>query len=533
MKKLLILSLAVILLAGMILAGCGESEPSQSTSPATTSTPTPTPTPGEPQYGGVLKIISTLCPSALGWPVAMLGYVDSTCMRPCLPETLLNLDKEGHFIPGLATAWEYSPDLKSITLTLRQGVKFHDGTDFNAEAAKYNIDLYRELSTKAAAKLMTSVDVIDDYTVRLNLSRFESTFIFWLTWEVGRMASPKALERGKEACMFDPVGTGPFKFDSFVRDVSLKFKRFDDYWQKGKPYLDGIEFDFIADPMAAKASFLAGEAQVIIQISPSDALELQQIGMHIYAPPTYSVLIAGDGEHPDSPFADVRVRQAVSYAIDNKAIVDTLGHGFLRATNQLAAPGQWDYNPAVVGYPHNPEKARELLAKAGYPNGFETKLILLAGRPEYADLATMVQAYLAEVNINAKLETVDFAKFTEYSIKSGWENGLLLTSMAPLTDIDPVDNMVSALSSKDFVIPSTAHYDDLDAKIFAALEEPDFDKKAALMQEVMKLVVDEHCVITYIYQTSRIVASHPEVHDLDILDPWSWGWHPDKVWLSK
>ena len=139
-------------------------------------------------------------------------------------ENLMRLHVDGRFKPWLATALKVAPDMKSITLTLRKGVKFHDGTDFNAEAAKFNLDAFKG-AKRSGTEAWTSVQVVDEYTVRINLSKYTNTMVDDL---VGlRMASPTAIKtKGIEWARWNPVGTGPFQFVSFERDVSTKYKKF-------------------------------------------------------------------------------------------------------------------------------------------------------------------------------------------------------------------------------------------------------------------------------------------------------------------
>ena len=218
------------------------------------------------------------------------------------------------------------------------------------------------------------------------------------------MVSPTSLKTLGNDAMTHPVGTGPFSFVSYQPDTSIKFQKFDGYWQKGKPYLDGIEFDFIADPVTALASFEAGEAQAIENLGPKDVSDLIATGKYnVTLSPAYVAALAGDSAHSDSPYANISVRRAISYAIDNQAIAKTLGFGLIPSTNQLQPPDGLAYNPKVVGYPYNPDKAKQLLSEAGYPNGLQTKITFTSGATNQ-DLFTAVQSYLQAVGIKATLD---------------------------------------------------------------------------------------------------------------------------------
>ncbi len=176
-----------------------------------------------------MKIIAPFGPTVLGDPTKIRPGLNLGQLYAAL-ESLISADKNGQAAPWLATGWEWSPSGKSVTLALRKGVKFHDGTDFNAEAVKWNLE-----RQKAARRLrlVRSVEVVDEYTVRLNLFRFNNTFLTSLALPDGMMVSPTAIKKnGAEWAFTHMVATGPFKLSGFQRGVSMKFTRFDDYWDK-------------------------------------------------------------------------------------------------------------------------------------------------------------------------------------------------------------------------------------------------------------------------------------------------------------
>ena len=340
-------------------------------------------------------------------------------------ERLVGLDTNGEPAPQLAISWEANPDTKAITLTLRRGVKFHDGTDFNAEAVKWNLDMYRK-GPNPDLKLVTSVDVIDNYRIRLTLSGWDPLLIpVFLSTNAGAIVSPTAAQKLGDEALRTPVGTGPFKLDSLEPNVSLKFSRFDGYWQKGLPYLDGVEINYVSDPVVRLASFTKGEAHVINEVSTRDAMNFKNQGKNIIKRVAHIGGLCADIKNPTSPFNDIRVRQAIAYAIDTKAIVDSVFDGMYTPTNQLALPGLTAYDPTIKGYPYSPAKAQELLAAAGYStaNPLKTKIVYTVD-PQRADFYTMVQGYLKKVGIDVTLEPIDTAGHTKL-FSSGWNSHLL------------------------------------------------------------------------------------------------------------
>ena len=531
MKKLSI-CLAIILIGVLLITGCGKTTPPAATTPATTkpaaTTPAAPATP-QPQSGGALRIISFASFTNLAYIPGGTG--DHMYARPAV-ECLVALDpnKSPSVLPSLATGWQYSPDYKSLTFTLRKGVKFQDGTDFNAEAAKFCLDRVRKDPAGASINSITSIDVVDASTLRLNLSRFEPAFLssLWNTG-VGGMVSPTAFNTLGEELKTHAVGTGPFKYASFKRDVSLKYERYEGYWQKGKPYLDSIEWVFIADSVTQLLALKTGDAQATRRIEPKDAGALQTAGYQIRPTPSGCVSLVGDSANSSSPYANIKVRQAISYAIDSATITKAVGQGFYTAPNQIATTKNMGYNPAVAGYAYNPQKAKQLLTEAGYPNGFTTTLTL-ENVSTHVDACTMVQGYLKEVGIDCKLDVADRARINQVR-KDGWKNQMVTIMPGCDLSMDPgtmlknnVSNQSATVSPKSLLIPA-----DYDTKLTQTNTEIDPQKRITMIQELHKMIIDNYCLVTPVYVSASIFASAPVVHDWDLL----YDWHPENAWLSK
>jgi ABC-type transport system substrate-binding protein len=241
-----------------------------------------------PQYGGILKILLVMEPASLGDPVARPFDNMGVIIANGAVETLARYDQKGMPVPWLATGWKVSKDLRSIIFTLRKGVKFHDGTDFDAAAAKWNLDRYRT-SDNPELKSVESIDVVDDSTIRLNLSTWSSTLIDNFTMHAGMMISPASFQKnGTDWAKVHPTGTGPFKFVSWQRDTGIKFEKFPGYWQKGKPYLDGVEWTIIADEVSRKMAFIKGDGNVLYIIEPKDVKDLEKDGKYYFSAGTLS-----------------------------------------------------------------------------------------------------------------------------------------------------------------------------------------------------------------------------------------------------
>ncbi len=487
--------------------------------------------PSAPRYGGILKIITRPGVGNLGYPGGAYLPGDGLFGDPAV-ESLFKQDEKGNVSPGLCSSWKISPDYKSITLNLRKGVKFHDGTDFNAEAAKVNLDMLMK-GVRPTFKPVTSIDIIDDYTLRLNVSSYSAAFVFNCLGSAAMMASPAAIKTLGKDLHLHPVGTGPFRFVSYQADVSLKYSRFEKYWQKGKPYVDGIEFRFIADPVTSLASFQTGEAQVIQGAGAKEATDFMATGKYnINTAPSIVCGLAGDSAHADSPFSNIKVRQAVAYAIDNATVAKAVGYGLYPVTNQFSGAIGPAYNPKVIGYPYNPAKAKQLLAEAGYPTGFKTKLSYQATPVLYQDIFAAVQGYLKAVNIDAALEPLGANAMTDMTRK-GWNNGLVWFHMPYSTQMDPGNAFSLRLQGQMFTPKSLWLPSEVDSLISKANTSPNAKERAILLKEIQKMMVDKYCMAIPICVTTNTLLLTKEVHDCNYYRGGATTWNPENVWLSK
>jgi peptide/nickel transport system substrate-binding protein len=483
--------------------------------------------PTTPKYGGIIKIY-ILEPYSLGYPATMTGQTDGQSSSVCL-ETLFRFDANGNLVPLLATDWKADPSAKTLTLTLRKGVKFHDGTDFNAAVCKWNLEEFKA-GKRPDLKRVQSIDVVDDHTVRLNLSVFDNTIVSSLAngSDAGRMISQAAFAaHGKAWCEQNPVGTGPFQFVSREKDVGIRWKRFDGYWG-GKPYLDGIEMVRIADPMVAVMAFKSG-ALDLFNPDPRDGRALVAEGKFNYAVTVEGQVpaIAGYAKDPNSPFADLRVRQAIAYAIDVKTICESFGLGYWTVQNQWAVPGSWGYNPNVVGYPYNPAKAKELLTAAGYPNGFKTTLSFYSTTQMLTDECTAIQRYLKDINIDCSLNPLQRPAFADMaSLGKGW-NGLV--RMQGFSSPDPLLKYAGVASGQEFAgVYLPQEFQDVYAR---AVSAPDFASKQKLVHQLMKLATDKYCIAAHLYVQGQVLVKSKRVQD-DLYGNLPYRYLSPKTWVS-
>jgi peptide/nickel transport system substrate-binding protein len=525
MKKLSI-SLILVFIVSLLAVSCGNSATSTTTAstPATTTTST-TPAAEQPQYGGTFRYIDPRGPATtIGWlaePGPPLGLYACTMM-----EGLVDVDYQGTVMPKLATGWNVASDLSSITFTLRTGVKFHDGSDFNAAVAKWNYDNYIAAHL-ASVKDVSSVDAVDDHTIRINLSQYSNTFL--ATVSSIYMISKAAFDAGgAEGLRWNPVGTGPFEFESFERDVSLKVVKFNNYWQTGKPYLDGIEAQFIIDPLTASASFEAGEADAVGGDVAKVLGDLKQKGYEVLSSYTGAITLIPDSNNADSIWANEKVREAVDYAIDRDAIVKARGFGLWTTTYQFAPPDASAYIKDLPERKYDPEKAKQLLTEAGYPDGFDTTLIGDSSTTD-KEATVAVQGYLAAIGINAQLDWIDFAGFVQY-VMGGWNDAILACANGfSAANINQGIDFVWSQTAAFF--PSVQKTDQLQTLLDESMASKDYDP--ALVQKVLRYIYDTAMFLP-LYCITRGHAIQSYVHDSGFYTQQNWAvFTPADTWLSK
>lgn len=501
--------------------------------PTSATTQTSTPVPGQTKYGGTLSILG------LGLPSENLGYIavavprwNPTLPAPCV-ERLILWNNEGLFAPGLATAWKWSDDHLTLTLTIRKGIKFHDGSDFNAQAVKYLLDLVKD-SNRSELKSVKDIEVIDDANLKINLKVFDALLLTDLATTAGAIVSPTAIQKyGIDYNVTHPVGTGPFQFVSWNRDVNLKYEKFKGYWQQGKPYLDNMQYIFVADQLTARTAFISGAGQISGTLNPLDAADLVKRGdFDVTSNVGPLIAFAPDGSNKDSPFSNLKVRQAVAYAIDVKTIVNTIGYGYLIPTNQPSAPGLWNYNPEVKGYPYNPQKARDLLKEAGFASGFKTTIYYEVGYDDIRNFCLAAQQQLNSVGINATLEATQMAKMTDLMTK-GWQNGLVVTRATMGTNYSPLNTIRRNFSSLGTNTVSIIHVDAIESLLKQALSETDEKQLTKDMQQINKMMIDDYCTIIPFYSRVSMWATTPEINSAGWLTGEDFTVTPADTWLSK
>ena len=376
----------------------------------------------KPQYGGHLRILvgGQNTPQNIGY-FPKQQFADAV-PAPIWSDRLLNLQSSGDFAPNVAEGYEVSPDLKSITITLRNDVKFQDGTPCDAEAVVWSLQTAKDAGKLAAGKRIDKIEATGDYTIKVSLNSPNNQVIYDLARVF--LYSPTAYRKnGEEWAINHSVSTAAFQVTEFKRDIVTKMKKFDGYYRPGLPYLDSIDLITVKEAATAAAMMQAGQGDIWMSSTPQESADLKAKGFSVAVAPAIYYTIYPDSKNPDSPFANKKVREAIEYAIDRKAMAEAIGFGFMAPVYQPTHKGTAGYNPDYPVRAYNPEKARQLLAEAGYAKGIKTKMLTQANKT-YEDVALVAQNFLAEVGIDVEIDLADVGRFWG-SIMNGWD-GLLL-----------------------------------------------------------------------------------------------------------
>ncbi|MFS8666200.1 MAG: ABC transporter substrate-binding protein, partial [Limnochordales bacterium] len=325
-------------------------------------------------------------------------------------EGLVKVDRDGNLVPGLAESWTVAPDATEYVFRLRQGVRFHNGQPFTAADVKAKFERARDPESGHTNRLyyanIASIETPDDYTVIFRMAAPDAEFLY----NLARPDSTIPPAGYGDAQQTHPIGTGPFRFVEWVRGSHVRLERFADYWQPALPYLDSVTFRFIPDPNAQVAALLAGDIDAIARTATAEQafrVTTAQGFKVIEGPSTSTVVLAMNNSRP--PLNDVRVRQAINHAIKKEDVLAGAEFGFGHVIGSHMTPAEPYYADMTGMYPYDPQRARELLREAGYPNGFRLTLSLPSAYAYAVRSGEIMAAHLEQVGIQVDIELVEWA----------------------------------------------------------------------------------------------------------------------------
>jgi ABC-type transport system substrate-binding protein len=426
MRRVLSFTVLFLVLAAFVFAGGGQEEPAPS-GEAEETTEEMTSAEG-PQEGGVLVFARS--GDSVGLDPARETDGESFYGSTQIFDNLVE------FVPGtteiqpaLAESWDISDDNLVFTFHLREGVKFHDGTDFNADAVKFSFDRqyvedhpYNDLGPwqywgyMDMSSIVDRIEVVDDYTVKFYLQRVEAPFLANLAMDFAAIVSPTAVEEYGAEFKNNPVGTGPFQFVSWTKDDNIVLDANKDYWGEG-PYIDRLILRVIPDATARFLALQNGEVDVI-DFPAADDLELMEEDSNIELIQQPGLNVGYLAMNTDKePFDNKLVRQAMNYAVDRQSIIDAVYGSAGQVAKNPLPPTMWGYNDEIEPYPYDPERARELLAEAGYPDGFTTDMwampVARPYNPNARRIAEIIQQNFADVGVESEIVSYDWGTYLD------------------------------------------------------------------------------------------------------------------------
>lgn len=407
--------------------------------------------------------------------------------------------------PALATSWDISEDGKEYIFKLREGVKFHDGSDFNAEAVKFNFDRmlkedhpFHDTGPFPLAFFFSAVqqvDVVDASTVKFTLNAPYAPFLSNLAYPTGLIVSPASVEQHGKEFGRNPSGTGPFKFAEWKSNERVVVERNPDYWD-GEAGTQAVVFRPITDANTRTAEMLAGGIDLMVEVPPvalsqfrgDDYTLVEQAGPHVW----FLILNAKEG-----PFADKRVRQAANYAINKEAIVNDVLEGTAAVAAGPTPPAfAWAYNNSLQPYAYDPEKAKALLKEAG-AEGAELTFYVTEGGSGMLDpvaMGTAIQADLQAVGLKVKIETYEWNSFLG-KVNPGLEGKADMAEMAWMTN-DP--DTLPYLALRTGAWPAEGGFNsgyysnpEVDKLLEDARASTDQSERAKLYQQMQEIVQED------------------------------------------
>src|SRR5437773_147720 len=460
--------------------------------------------PAAPQPAGTLVV--GLVAEPVNLDPAQVTDLNSNRVGRRIVETLVTFPEEKtDVVPGLAESWTISNDGLQYTFKLRKGISFHDGTPFNAAAVKFSIE--RQFNeSHPAYKLgkypfanyffgnVKAVEVLSDDRVAFLLKEPRASFLAVLTAAAASVVSPTAVMRSGLDYPSRPVGTGPFKFASWDRGQRVVLEKNPSYW-KFPVKVDRVIYRPIVEDQARLTELLTGTLDLIVGVPPDFVGQLEsspkitllkQVGAHVW----YLGI-----NNQKKPFDDKRVRQALNYAVNKDSIVRDVLKGTGSLSRGPVLPNTWGADAALKAYPFDPDRAKKLLAEAGYPSGFSTTLWVPesgSGMQSPVAMSTVIQSNLKAVGVNVALQTMEWGAYLA-KLRTKEQDLFALSWMAGNEDPDMV--MYPLLHSSQWTPngPNRALYKNerFDDLLSQARQVTDQTKRAALYREAQKILVED------------------------------------------
>jgi len=421
-------------------------------------------------------------------------------------DTLLNQTADGEIEPWLATDYSYNEDFSELSLTIRDGVTFTDGTELTADIVAQNIDRYKNNGGPFSTDLLnvSGVEATDDSTVVLTLSAPDPALLTYLARSAGLVASPATFDAADAAT--NPIGTGPYILDTAasVTGTSYVFDKNPDYWNPDVQHYDKLTINVLSDPTAAVNAIKAGEVNAVRLADNNNVDEIEAAGWAINPNELdfQGLLLLDRGGETDAALGDVRVRQAINYALDREGLLQAIAQGYGTPTTQVFKESSEAYDPKLdERYPYDPDTAKELLAEAGYANGLTLAApsTVVLGTTAY----TLVQQQLADVGIT--LEYTDVSPDDYIAALTGAKYSTAFMALEEQPDWQLIQFMLSRTAAFN----SFKYGDDTTDALISEIQRGDEATQAAKAAELNAYIVEQAWFAPF-YRVQAGYATDPD-----------------------
>jgi peptide/nickel transport system substrate-binding protein len=516
---------ALLLLVALLLAACAnpattgtsaasqtpdtEATPAESATSASSSAPS-TGTAGEK----VLTVALTTIPNSLDMPKAAERNASNAAWQ--LYDSLLFINDNGEIEPALATEWTIADDGTTYTFKLREGVTFHNGEPFNAQAVVFSWERGKNPANQYSTDWSnaTSVVAVDDMTVEIKTDGPQPLFLRVVAQSWAMVPPGYIGEVGEEGFAAHPVGTGPFKLVELVEGDRIVMEKNENYWREGYPLVDRLIFRPIPESSTRVAAIQTGEVDIVTRLSAEEADSLRgQEGIEVISYPVdrvYYIAFNNMTTGLDQPTMDPNVRLAMNYAVDVQSIIDAIFNGNGRPAVGLLTPDNFGYDESLQPYGYDPDKARSLLADAGYPDGFKMDMACPAGAyTNFEQVCEAVVGYLGEVGIEVNLNVMESGAFWDLEAKK--QLPPLFGDSWSATIGEALPRLIGALTgdASSFSAWSDPKLIDLVNQISVTVDD---DARAALYQQLQSYM-RENPPFIYLYEPVTFEAIRTRVEN--------------------
>jgi len=480
------------------------------------------------KYGGVYRFAMFYVTNTFFTPKGSgsMKYFVTPSIEPLARE-----EADGTITPFLAETFTVDKDALTMDIKLREGIRFHDGSELNAEVLKWNLDYAIGAGKAASLSNPTEVRVVDDYTVQI---QYASWSVSWQADMLNVLVYSKQAfdEHGEEWCAVNMIGTGPFVMQSDTVDDKIVWTKNENYWQEGLPYLDGMELVWIYDTTASASAFMNNEidnfdTSVAAAIAMMLDAGFETTAGKLTANCTFGFALPCSA-NAESPLSDLNVRKAILYGVDWNGVAAAAsgGYGFWR--NQLGFEDAYNYDPAIADVVYDLEKGKSLLAETGYADGFQTTIWTITNNATNMAAATALQAELLKLGVQAELQAVDTSVITDMRVNQ-CPDGFIVLGHALSKDMTAtLVNLYSPAGTTQthMIAFSDAYVTAIDAAVSAAT----MDDRIAALKTACRILTNDEVLLYPAFYIPKYQFTQAYVHDTGANAVSAFQWTPELIW---